>query len=155
MCQNYYCLDQWICTLMKLLQMNSTWLAMKYEKDCSTIVPKWMMVGWLKDESTNHFLSFCQPSSCHKPAWTFRNQPDLNTNTQTRSIWLNCALRDDEAVYLDSIRHYEALAIGTWWYWVSRGHLCLYILNKVDVCLTDWLTHWQTLKDRASQLLIK
>ena len=83
MCQNYYCLDQSICTLMKLLQMNSTWLAMKYEKDCSTIVPKWMMVGWLKDESTNHFLGFCQPSSCHKPAWTFRNQPDLiNTNTQ-------------------------------------------------------------------------
>ena len=69
---------------IKSLQMNGRWQAMKYEKDCSTSVPKWMMVGWLKDESTNHFLSFCQPSSCHKPARTFRNQPDLNTNMQ---IW--------------------------------------------------------------------
>ena len=31
----------------------------------------------------------------------------------TRSSWLNCALRDDEAVYWFSIGHYEAVAIGT------------------------------------------
>ena len=31
----------------------------------------------------------------------------------TRSSWLNCALRDDEAVYWVRIRHYEAVAIGT------------------------------------------
>ena len=31
---------------------------------------------------------------------------------RTRSRWLNCALRDDEAVYLVSIGHYEAVAVG-------------------------------------------
>ena len=30
----------------------------------------------------------------------------------TRSSWLNCALRDDEAVYWLSIGHYEAVAVG-------------------------------------------
>ena len=62
----------------------------------------------------------------------------------TRSSWLNCALRDDEAVYWVSIGHYEAVAVGNWWYWVSRGHLCLYILHKVEIWtgVTDaWLTH--------------
>ena len=52
---------------------------------------------------------------------------------KNRSSWLNCALRDDEAVYWVSIGHYEALAIGNWLYWVSRGHLCLYILNQVMI----------------------
>ena len=47
----------------------------------------------------------------------------------TRSSWLNCALRDDEAVYWVSIGHYETVAVGNWWHWVSRGHLCLYILH--------------------------
>ena len=31
---------------------------------------------------------------------------------ETRSSWLNCALRDDEAVYWVSIGHYEAIAVG-------------------------------------------
>ena len=46
------------------------------------------------------------------------------------------------------IGHYEAVAVGTWWYWVSRGHLCLYILHKVEIWTgvtialqTAWLTH--------------
>ena len=58
-----------------------------------------------------------------------------------------------------SIGYCEALAVGNWWYLVSRGHLCLYILHKVEIWKgvthawqTDWLT---TLKDRATQLLIK
>ena len=66
---------------------------------------------------------------------------------RTRSSWLNCALRDDEAVCWVSIGHYEALAVGNWWYWVSRGHSCLYILHKVEIWKgvthtwqTDWLT---------------
>ena len=62
---------------------------------------------------------------------------------ETRSSWLNCSLRDDEAVYWVSIGHYEAVAIGNWWYWVSRGHSCLYILQKVEIWtgVTDaWLT---------------
>ena len=49
----------------------------------------------------------------------------------TRSRWLNCALRDNEAVYWDSLGHYEAVAVGSWSYWVSRGHSCLYILKKI------------------------
>ena len=77
---------------------------------------------------------------------------------KTRSSWFNCALRDDEAVYWVSIGQFEAVAVGDWWYWVSRGHACLYILHKVeiwtgvtDALRTDSLT---TLKDRATQLLI-
>ena len=31
---------------------------------------------------------------------------------KTRSSWLNCALRDDEAVYWVSIGHYEAVGVG-------------------------------------------
>ena len=65
--------------------------------------------------------------------------------TLTSSSWLNCALRDDEAVYWASIGHYEAIAFGNWWCWVSRGHLCLYILHKVEVWtgVTDALrTHF-------------
>ena len=71
---------------------------------------------------------------------------DVN-HIKTRSSWLNCALRDDEAVYWVSIGHYEAVAVGNWWYWVSRGHSCLYILQKVEIWtgVTDaWLTDWQT-----------
>ena len=73
----------------------------------------------------------------------------------TRSSWLNCALRDDEAVYWVSIGHCEALAIGNWLYWVSRGHLCLYILHKVEIWTGVTDASLTTLKDRATQLLIK
>ena len=31
---------------------------------------------------------------------------------KTRSSWLNCALRDDEAVYWVIIGHYEAVEVG-------------------------------------------
>ena len=36
----------------------------------------------------------------------------LENIISTRSSWLNCALRDDEAVYWVSIGHYEAVAVG-------------------------------------------
>ena len=79
------------------------------------------------------------------------NRASLNKEwILTRSSWLNCALRDDEAVYWVSTGHYGAVAVGNWWYWVSRGHLFmpLYIAQSGDMegchaCLTDWLTHWQ------------
>ena len=57
----------------------------------------------------------------------YRSLTDRQTDNRTRSSWLNCALRDDEAVY-----------------WVSIGHLCLYILKKVEIWsgVTDvLLTH--------------
>ena len=85
-------------------------------------------------------------------------QPTNKIVLQTRSSWFNCALRDDEAVNWVSIGHYEAVAVGNWFYWVSRWHFCLYILNTVEIWtgVTHWLTQWlTTLKDRATQLLIK
>ena len=42
------------------------------------------------------------------------NKPVFQVLIQTRSSWLNCALRDDEAVYWVSIGHYEAVAVGNW-----------------------------------------
>ena len=35
----------------------------------------------------------------------------INTKEKTRSSWLKCALRDDEAVYWVSLGHYEAVAV--------------------------------------------
>ena len=40
-------------------------------------------------------------------------------------------------MYWVSIEHYEAVAFGNWWYWVSRGHPCLYILQKVEIWTKD------------------
>ena len=85
----------------------------------------------------------------------FGHEPVSNTDrrwwqgdlTITRSSWLNCALRDNEAVYWVSIGQYKSVVVCNWWYWVSRGHLCLCKLNKVEIwtcvinaLLTDWLT---------------
>ena len=53
-------------------------------------------------------------------------QPKKQFKVQTRSSLLNCALRDDEALYWNSAGHYEAVAVG-------RGHLCFYILHKVEI----------------------
>ena len=40
------------------------------------------------------------------------NWKKMDKDDETRSSWLNCALRDDEAVYWVSIGHYEAVAVG-------------------------------------------
>ena len=79
---------------------------------------------------------------------------------KTRSSWLNCALRDDEAVHWVSIGHYEVVAVGDWWIInddrVSRGQLCLYISHKVEIWsgVTDALrTHWLTDRLRKIELL--
>ena len=96
-------------------------------------IDSWWLINWVSAESAVEMYKACFN-------WT-------------RSSWLNCALRDDEAVYWVSIGHYEAVAVGNWWYWVRRGHVCLYILDKVEIwtCVTDAsLTHWQTLKGRAT-----
>ena len=76
--------------------------------------------------------------------WKLLLESKIAIPQKTRSSWLNCALRDDEAVYWVSIGHYEAVAVGNWWYWVSRGHSCLYILQKVGIwkgVTHAWLTH--------------
>ena len=40
-----------------------------------------------------------------------QNSVFFGKEMRTRSSWLNCALRDDEAVYWVSIGHYEAVAV--------------------------------------------
>ena len=86
---------------------------------------------------------FCQAQWCwkHESLYMMSLLKNMTTN---RSSWLNCALRDDEAVFWASIGHYETVAVSNWWYWVSRGHSCLNILQKVEIWtgVTDaWLTH--------------
>ena len=57
-------------------------------------------------------------------------------------------------MYWVSIGHYEAVAVGNWWCWFSRGH----ILHKVEIwtgVIDAWRTDGQTLKDGATQLLTK
>ena len=39
------------------------------------------------------------------------NMEECDKVGKTSSSWLNCALRDDEAVYCVSIGHYEAVAV--------------------------------------------
>ena len=52
------------------------------------------------------------------PFYDFEMQHSKSINLKivkgqkTRSSWLNCALRVDEAVYWVSIGHYEAVAVG-------------------------------------------
>ena len=45
------------------------------------------------------------------------------------------ALRENIICILKSIFYGQDIAIllGTWWYRVSIGHLCLYILKKVEI----------------------
>ena len=49
---------------------------------------------------------------------------------ETISSWLNCALRDDEAVYWVSIRHYEAVIDDTG---SVEDIYAYYILHKVEI----------------------
>ena len=37
---------------------------------------------------------------------------DEGEQKKTRSSWVNCALRDEEAVYWVSVAHYEAVAVS-------------------------------------------
>ena len=46
------------------------------------------------------------------PLYIVLGQQSACMPVYTRSSWLNCALRDDEAVYWVSIGHYEAVAVG-------------------------------------------
>ena len=52
----------------------------------------------------SHFLNHFRPPS------PFHHHQ--HNHEQTRSSWLNCALRDDEAVYWVSKGQYEAVAVG-------------------------------------------
>ena len=46
----------------------------------------------------------------------------IKKKQKTRSSWLNCVLRDDEAVYWVSTGHYEAVAVGSSWLTDSFTH---------------------------------
>ena len=50
----------------------------------------------------------------------------------------------DTSLYLVVLIHYKLALISTWWYRVTIGLLCLYILKKVEILLGDidvLLTH--------------
>ena len=51
--------------------------------------------------------SLCSPID-HNPNMCSSEQRKL----ETRSSWVNCALRDEEAVYWVSVAHYEAVSVG-------------------------------------------
>ena len=57
------------------------------------------------------FSSFSSFSSLVVKNFLYSFSPHNHT-VQTRSSWLNCALRDDDAVYWVSIGHYEAVTVG-------------------------------------------
>ena len=59
---------------------------------------------------------------------------DWGKGWKTRSSWLNCALRDDEAVYWVSIGLYEAVAVDNY-----RTRV-----RSLFTLVTNWLTHWLT-----------
>ena len=51
---------------------------------------------------------------------------------------------------------YKLVLLDIRWYMVSKGLVCLYILEKVEIWSGDtdaWQTDWQTSEDRATQLL--
>ena len=60
--------------------------------------------------------------------------------------------------YLVVLGQYRAVLVYIWWYWVSIGLLCLYVLKKVEIRLdviiagrTTKRTNDRTRKDRATQ----
>ena len=55
---------------------------------------------------------FSPSRALREPKTTQSNVSSQGNKLKTRSSWLNCALRDDEAVYWVSIGHYEAVAVG-------------------------------------------
>ena len=55
--------------------------------------------------------NICNFHNCNSDG-AFSMHVTLEGKENTRSSWLNCTLRDDEAVYWVSIGHYEALAVG-------------------------------------------
>ena len=60
------------------------------------------------DPTSNCHVSKEARVPCNEEYSTAINSKSMNT----RSSWLNCALRDDEAVYWFSIGHYKAVAVG-------------------------------------------
>ena len=70
-----------------------------------------------RGKETTQNWSHTDSNPNHAILWATMHPPlavsQLNGNDiETRSSWLNCALRDDEAVYWVSIGHYEAVAVG-------------------------------------------
>ena len=64
----------------------------------------------------------------------------------------------DTSLYLVVLIHYKLALISTWWYRVTIGLLCLYILKKkwrfcwvISMCYS--LTHRQTTNYKATHLV--
>ena len=73
---------------------------------------------------------------------------------ETRSSWLNCALRGYEAVYQVSVgqyciylvvlSQYKAVPVGNWWYWVSISRYFV-VLGQCGAVLGGIWWYWQSI----------
>ena len=67
------------------------------------------------------------------------------------------SLHGDTGWHLVVLGHYKLVLLNTWWYRVTIGLLCLYLLKKVEIWsgVTDaGHTHRQhNIDDRATQLV--
>ena len=70
-----------------------------------------MDATWLKKDKQK-FSALQTHKSALATTFKFYIVVIMGRSVKTRSSWLNCALRDDEAVYWASIGHYEAVAVG-------------------------------------------
>ena len=98
----------------------------------------------------------CEYSS----SFYIRNQSGINLEEKKYKLDPVGSTMHNEIIKLCTGSLYRTLWGYSSWYmmilaswWVSRGHLCCYILNKVVIWIGVLLTHWQTLKD--TQFLIK
>ena len=61
--------------------------------------------------SISLYLTLAQ-SATNTKTKSLQTREQIYKKKKTRSSWLNCALRDDEAVYWVSVGHYEVVAVG-------------------------------------------
>ena len=104
---------------------------MKRAKPCCRIhTHRWYIMICSKTENAiNNMFTNCECSHTIFCRWSVEQQSTLRMFTISRpSPWLVSYILPD-------------------WEWLR--------MDRCYRCLTYWLTHWQTLKDRATQLLIK
>ena len=88
-------------------------------------------------------------NSCPRPtssgAALLLSSPSLNTTTLLQLCKILHLPFQSE---LDSVGSTVRYAVGNWWYWVSRGHLCRYKVEirsgVTDALLTHSLTHFES-----------
>ena len=132
----------WI-TFITACQPRLTWSEKKTSNHCFAFINTLQSCLLLYDKTVNHLL--VQFGALGLLAETRGNRGWV-THFDVFKMCVTVG-STDEAVHWVSVGHYEAVAVDNWWYCVSRGHLCLYILHKVEIwkgVTHAWLTHWLT-----------